>query len=99
MTAAVSHEAVDRVLVVDDEDDICNLVAFNLRQAGFEVETVAKGRDALERARALPPPWVIVLDVMLPDMLGTAVCAAIRHDPALREIAVLMLTAQSEESR
>ncbi len=83
----------ERVLVVDDEDDLRNLVVFNVRNAGFEVQSARSGIEALTMARANKPS-VIVLDLMLPDMLGTAVCSALRHDPDLAEVGILMLTAR-----
>jgi two-component system phosphate regulon response regulator PhoB len=86
-------EEPDRVLVVDDEDDLRNLVAFNVRSAGFVVDSAGTGQGALAAVRAARPS-VVVLDLMLPDMLGTAVCAAIRHDPNLSDVGILMLTAR-----
>jgi two-component system phosphate regulon response regulator PhoB len=93
--SARPSEAV-RVLVVDDEEDLRNLVSFNVRNAGFEVDSAGCGLDALALARAHKPS-VIVLDLMLPDMLGTAVCAAVRHDPELADVGILMLTARGGE--
>ncbi len=86
----------DRVLVVDDEDDLRNLVVFNVRNAGFDVQSARNGLDALAAARAHRPA-VVVLDLMLPDMLGTAVCAALRHDSELADVGILMLTARGGE--
>jgi two-component system phosphate regulon response regulator PhoB len=82
----------DRVLVVDDERDVCRLIGFNLEQAGFDVETALTAADAL-LAAGREPPAVVVLDVMLPDMSGVEVCRRLRADPALGEVGVLMLTA------
>ncbi len=90
---AAPLEEVQRVLVVEDEEDLRNLVAFNVKSAGFVVDSAGTGMDALAAARASKPA-VVVLDLMLPDMLGTAVCAALRHDPALADVGVLMLTAR-----
>jgi two-component system phosphate regulon response regulator PhoB len=97
MNAASPKPAeADRVLVVDDEDDLRNLVVFNVRSAGFEVDSAGTGLAALAAARANKPS-VVVLDLMLPDMLGTAVCAAFRHDPELADVGILMLTARGGE--
>lgn len=86
----------DRVLVVDDEEDIRRLVSFNLTEAGFEVETVDTGEGAMAAAvRSLPS--VVVLDLMLPDVSGTEVCRRLRADPELADAAVLMLTARGDE--
>jgi len=82
--------------VVDDEPDLLELVRFNLAQAGFEVETAATGREALERLEASPPD-LVVLDLMLPDLSGNDICRQIRGDPALAELPIVMLTAKSEE--
>jgi two-component system OmpR family response regulator len=80
-----------RVLVVDDESNITDLVGTALRYVGFEVATAATGREALERARAFRPE-LIVLDVMLPDLDGFEVTRRLRGE-GLR-IPVLFLTAR-----
>jgi two-component system phosphate regulon response regulator PhoB len=86
----------DRVLVVDDEPDLLELVRFHLTQAGFEVETVRDGRQGLEAIRRRRPS-LVVLDWMLPDLSGTEVCRQVRSDPALRDLPILLLTAKAEE--
>ena len=86
----------ERVLVVDDEPDLLELVRFQLEQAGFEVETAAEGRIGLEAIRRRRPS-LVVLDWMLPDQPGTEVCRQLRADPALRDLPVLLLTAKAEE--
>ncbi len=85
-----------RILVVDDEPDILELVRFNLAQAGLEVETAATAEQALAALRRSPPD-LVVLDLMLPDRPGTDVCREIRRDPSLNGVAVIMLTARGEE--
>ena len=82
----------ERVLVVDDERDVCRLLCFNLEQAGFEVEFALTAADAL-LAAGRQRPAVVVLDVMLPDLSGVEVCRRLRGDSALRGVGVLMLTA------
>ena len=84
------------VLVVEDEDDIRNLLAFNLKRAGFTVLTAADGQSGLDLARAHRPP-VVLLDLMLPDMAGTEVCAQLRADPDTAGLFVIMVTARGEE--
>ncbi len=86
----------ERVLVVEDEEDLQRLLVFNLRGDGFEVDGVGTGRDAIERACAQPPD-VVVLDWMLPDLLGTSVCGSLRAREETRDVGVLMLTARSSE--
>lgn len=85
-----------RILVVDDEADVLELVEFNLRQAGYEVSSVADGAEALKRARALQPA-LIVLDVMLPEFDGLEVCKLLRRDPTTARIPIIMLTAKASE--
>ena len=88
--------AVERILIVDDEPDLRQLVTFNLREAGFEVDAVGSGLAGLALANKTRPA-VIVLDLMLPDMPGTEVCQQLRGDPVLADTAVLMLTARGDE--
>lgn len=85
-----------RVLVVDDEPDLLELVRFNLVQAGYAVDTAENGEEGISKARRGVPD-LIVLDVMLPDLPGTEVCRRLRGDPRLADTPVLMLTAKSEE--
>jgi two-component system phosphate regulon response regulator PhoB len=88
--------SADRILIVDDEPDLQNLVLFNLREAGFEAEAVSTGKEGLAKARELGPQ-VVLLDLMLPDLPGTEVCRQLRNDPALADVAILMLTARADE--
>jgi two-component system phosphate regulon response regulator PhoB len=85
-----------RILVIDDEPDLLELVRVNLEQAGYGVETAGSGLAALDRIRAAQPD-LIVLDLMLPDVPGTEVCRRIRADPGLAGIPVIMLTAKADE--
>jgi phosphate regulon transcriptional regulator PhoB len=85
-----------RVLVVDDEPDLLELVRLNLANAGYAVETAASGTDALAALRRAPPD-VMVLDLMLPDITGTELCARVRADQRLTGLPIIMLTAKSEE--
>jgi two-component system, OmpR family, phosphate regulon response regulator PhoB len=88
---------VKRVLIVDDEIDVGRLLSFNLADAGFEAEVVRSGEGALAMAAEFRP-HVVVLDLMLPDLSGYEVCRRMREDPALAEVAVLMLTARGDEA-
>ncbi|MGH0033007.1 MAG: response regulator [Myxococcota bacterium] len=86
----------ERILVVDDEPDLLELVRVNLRQAGYEVETAETGREALASLRR-GAPELMVLDLMLPDLSGTEVCRQVRQDPELAGLPVIMLTAKADE--
>jgi two-component system, OmpR family, phosphate regulon response regulator PhoB len=85
-----------RILVVEDEADLQEVLSYNLRQAGHEATVVGTGQEGLARAAA-DAPDLILLDLMLPDMSGTDVCRALKSDPASRNIPVVMLTAKGEE--
>jgi two-component system phosphate regulon response regulator PhoB len=85
-----------RILVVEDEKDLQEVLSYNLRQAGHEATIVGTGQEALARVGAESPDLVL-LDLMLPDMSGTDVCRALKSDPTTRHIPVVMLTAKSEE--
>lgn len=85
------------VLVVDDEEDLLELVRYNLAREGYAVTGVGTGEDALKAARKQPPD-LIVLDLMLPAVDGLEVCRRLKSDPKTRDIPIIMLTAKSEES-
>ncbi len=85
-----------RALVVDDEHDVVELVAYTLVKSGFEVITANDGWTALEKVR-LYQPQVIVLDLMMPQMDGFEVCRALRRDLTTVGIPVLLLTAHRGE--
>ncbi len=86
----------ERILVVDDEADILELVGFHLRQAGFSVETAQDGAEALASLRRNPPA-LLLLDVLLPDLTGTEILRVLRQDEATRLVPVILLTARGEE--
>jgi len=86
-----------RVLVVEDDPDIAELVARYLDKAGYVSTRVASGRDALDAVRT-KPPQLIVLDRMLPHIDGLEVCRLLRANPATASIPIIMLTARAEES-
>jgi DNA-binding response OmpR family regulator len=86
-----------KVLIVEDDHDIAELMAHALGKAGHETELVASGREALVRARTEPPD-AIVLDVMLPGMDGLQVCRALRSERATAAVPIIMVTARGEES-
>lgn len=85
-----------RILVVDDEPDLLELVRLSLVRAGFQVQTATTGREALDALEAEPPD-LLVLDLMLPDVSGNEICRQVRSHPGLSDLPILMLTAKSEE--
>lgn len=88
--------AKSKILIVDDEQDVTELLEFNLRSAGYEVISAEDGASALRKAREQVPD-LIILDVMLPEMDGTEVCKQLRRDPSTARIPVIMLTAKAGE--
>jgi phosphate regulon transcriptional regulator PhoB len=88
---------MNRVLIVDDEEDLLELLAYNLEVSGFQVDRAATGRLAVELADRKPPDLVI-LDVMLPDLQGFEVLRILRGREKTRAVPVILLTARGEES-
>ena len=89
--------SVGRVLVVDDDDAIRQLIALNLELEGFEVHTAVDGPDCLGRIREVDPA-VVTLDVMMPRMDGWDVAARLRADPNTRHVKILLLTALTRDA-
>jgi two-component system alkaline phosphatase synthesis response regulator PhoP len=87
----------EKILVVDDEEDILDLIRYNLEKEGYEVTTVLSGEEALDAARKNSPD-MILLDLMLPGVDGLQVCKVVKYDPALMHIPIIMLTAKGEEA-
>ena len=88
--------ATKKILVAEDEQDVLNLVAANLKAAGYQVLKAEDGESALEQARnALPA--LVILDLMLPGMSGLEVCRVLKAESSTRGIPILMLTAKAEE--
>ncbi len=85
-----------KILVVDDEPDAVELIAFNLKAAGYEVTSAADGAEAIKKARSALP-HLIVLDLMLPEVDGLEVCKILRRDPRTTAIPIIMLTAKAAE--
>jgi len=85
-----------KILVVDDDADMRDLLCFNFEHAGFIVNTAVDGDDALIKVRMLMPD-LILLDVMMPDVDGFTVCEILRRDPATASIPIIMLTALSSQ--
>ncbi|HPS55972.1 MAG TPA: response regulator transcription factor [Sedimentisphaerales bacterium] len=87
----------ENILIVDDEDDVLELVRYNLEKEGYAVQTAVCGEEALTKARAKLPD-LIILDLMLPGIDGLSVCKKLKEDTKTQNIPVIMLTAKSEDS-
>ena len=85
------------ILVVEDEEDILELVRYNLAKEGYSLTCVMSGEEALEQIRSNPAD-LVVLDLMLPGVDGLEVCKQIKNDPDTKHIPIIMLTAKSEEA-
>ena len=87
--------AKEKILVVDDEEDILELVRYNLSREGYQVTGTLTGEDALRKVRS-DPFDLIVLDLMLPGMDGLAFTKTVKNDARLRGIPIVMLTAKGQ---
>ena len=85
-----------RVLIVEDERDIRDLVLFHLEREGFQVSSASSGEEALRQVRHASPD-IVLLDLMLPAMGGLEVCRKLRQDPATVALPIVMLTAKGDE--
>jgi two-component system phosphate regulon response regulator PhoB len=85
-----------RILIIEDERSIAEVLAYNLEKEGFEVATAFDGQDGIQQARLFAPD-IVVLDLMLPVVEGYEVCRVLRSDPQTQAARILMLTARSEE--
>ena len=85
-----------KILVIEDEKDLAELLVFNLEKEGFRMLCAYDGVTGLEKAQREEPD-LIVLDLMLPGLMGTEVCKELRKEPRTARIPVLMLTAKGEE--
>ena len=89
--------AKNKILVVEDDEDILELISYNLERENYAVTRAESGEKALTRI-AKAPPDLIILDLMLPGMDGLDVCKRVRGDQKTRNIPVMMVTAKGEES-
>jgi two-component system, OmpR family, phosphate regulon response regulator PhoB len=85
------------VLVIEDEVDLATTLEYNLRSNGLTARLAHTAKAGLELASGDPPPDVIVLDLMLPDLSGTEVCRRLRDNPRTRDIPLIMCTAKGDE--
>ena len=88
--------AKDKILVIDDEKDILDLVEYNLKQNGYKVSCIATGEEVTESVESFKPD-LILLDLMLPGVDGFDVCKDLKSNSDTKEIPVIMLTAKSED--
>jgi len=85
-----------KILIVDDEQDILELLKYNLEKEGYTIFTAGNGKEAIASAKKNKPDLVL-LDVMMPEMDGIETCSAIREIPDLKNILIAFLTARSED--
>ena len=85
-----------KILIIEDERDVLDLLALHLRKAGFTISTTTDGAAGLQKARREKPAFII-LDLMLPKMPGLEICKILKSDPATHQIPIMMLTAKAEE--
>jgi len=93
---SASPQRRGRVLVVEDEPDVAELIRYNLVKEGWEVLTASSGAEALKRVREARPD-VVLLDIMVPQLNGWEVCRRLKEDPETRAIPVIMVTGRVEE--
>lgn len=88
---------MSRILIIEDDPSIAEIVAYNLEQSGHDVSVCHDGQEGLTQALAKPPD-LIILDLMLPSLDGIEICRRLRADARAQDVLVLMLTAKAEES-
>jgi two-component system, OmpR family, phosphate regulon response regulator PhoB len=93
---AFLHMAGERILVIEDEPDIAEVLEYNLEKEGFAVETVRRGDAGLEAIRRQPPD-LLVLDLMLPGLDGLEITRLLKRDPGTARLPIVMLTARGDE--
>jgi len=86
-----------KIIVIEDEPDIQEIITYNLKREGYQVAAVRDGREGLALVRNQAPALVI-LDLMLPGMDGLSVCQQLRADPLTRDVPIIMVSAKGEES-
>ncbi len=96
--ASEEHPKRPLILVVDDEQTLVDTLEYNLRREGYGVITAGDGAGAIKLARERRPD-LIILDVMLPDINGQAVCELIRKDPTMAEIKIICISGMVEEEK
>ena len=87
---------IPKILVVDDDPDIVEILRYNLSLAGYEVKSASNGKEAIKKAKIFFPE-IIVLDVMMPEMDGIEACRLIREIPSLNNTRIIFLSARNED--
>ena len=85
-----------RILLVDDEPDVIEIIKYNLEQEGYKVKTASNGKEALKKARK-NTPHLIIMDVMMPETDGIEACEQLRKDPIFNDTIIMFLTARGED--
>ncbi len=85
-----------KILLVDDEPDIIEILSFNLKQEGYNIFSASNGKEAIDKARKIKP-HLIIMDVMMPVMDGIESCELIREDKMINDVVIMFLTARGED--
>ena len=85
-----------RILLVDDEPDVIEIIRYNLEQEGYNVKTASNGKEALNKAQK-NTPHLIIMDVMMPEMDGIEACEQLRSDNTFNDTIIMFLTARGED--
>lgn len=87
---------MDRILIIDDEEDIREILSYNLQKEGYQVFQASTGREGIDLAISNKPDLVL-LDVMMPEMDGIEVCQTLRENPKTKDVSICFLTARNED--
>ncbi|MDG1967050.1 MAG: response regulator transcription factor [Flavobacteriaceae bacterium] len=87
---------IPKILIVDDDPDIIEILRYNLSLAGYEVKAASNGKEAIKKAKIFIPE-IILLDVMMPEMDGIEACRLIREIPSLKNSRIIFLSARNED--
>jgi two-component system alkaline phosphatase synthesis response regulator PhoP len=93
----LAKRMTERIVVIDDEEDIRELIEYNLSKEGYEVASAMSAEEAVPLIKSAPPD-MIILDLMLPGINGLELCRQLKGSPEYKDIPIIMVTARSEES-